>query len=131
MDAGTTIRLQNDSEDEFHEIVALRIDDDETRPFEELMQLPAEEQESLALFTGVAIAPPGGDSGEVPAPPLVLEEPGRYMFACFIPTGAPPQEVMAALREFAASGATEGAPDYPDTGPPHVTQGMGAEVIVE
>ncbi|MBW3664181.1 MAG: hypothetical protein KY469_13865 [Actinobacteria bacterium] len=129
--AGTTIVLQNDSEDEVHEIIALRIDDDETRPLEELLQLPPEEQETLATFTGVALAPPGASSTALPAPPLTLTEPGRYLFACFIPTGAPPDEVMAAVQAFLEAGAPEdGGPEYPETGPPHVTQGMAAEVTV-
>jgi plastocyanin len=129
--AGTTIVLQNDSEDEVHEIIALRINDDETRPLEELLQLPPEEQETLVTFTGVALAPPGASSAALPAPPLTLTEPGRYLFACFIPTGAPPDEVMAAVQAFIEAGAPEdGEPEYPDTGPPHVAQGMAAEVTV-
>ncbi len=79
---------------------------------------------------GVALAPPGGDSTEFPAPPLTLEQPGRYLFACLIPTDAPPDEVLQAARDFAESGATEGAPAYPETGPPHVANGMFAEVEV-
>lgn len=128
--AGTQVTLQNDSEAEVHEILAFRVADDEDRPVEELVQLPPDELMEVVEMRGVALAPPGGSSAESPTPPLVLQQPGRYVFACFIPTGAPPEEVLEAVREFAESGATEGEPDYPQTGPPHIANGMFAEVDV-
>lgn len=128
--AGTRVTLQNDSEAEVHEILAFRIADGEDRPVEELVQLPPEELMQVVEMRGVAMAPPGGSSTEFPAPPLILEQPGRYLFACLIPTDAPPEEVLEAAREFAESGATEGEPDYPQTGPPHLANGMFAEVEI-
>lgn len=131
--AGSQIVLDNASDGEVHEILAFRLPDDEERPVSELVQLP--EEELQALFTAepiVALAPPGQDSTSVPTPPAVLEEPGRYGFFCFIPTGAPPDEVMQAVQDFIAAGGDDPAgPQYPQTGPPHVAGGMFAEVVVE
>lgn len=128
--AGTTVTLRNDSTGEAHEVIALRVADGEDRPAEELVQLPPEELLQVAEMRGVALAPPGEDSTAVPTPPLTLEQPGRYLFVCLLPVGAPPEDVLQAAEEFAQSGATEGAPAYPETGPPHVTRGMFAEVEV-
>lgn len=126
--AGTTVVLDNGSDREVHEILAFRVEDD--RPTSELLALPEEELMPLLDMRGVALAPPGEDSTGLPVPPLTLEEPGRYLFLCLIPTDAPPDDVMAAVEEFVASGQQEGAPDYPQTGPPHVQNGMHAEVTV-
>jgi len=129
--AGTTIVMRNDSDAEVHEILAFRLPDDEDRPVQDLLQLPEPELMPLLEMRGVALAPPGADSTMAPTPPLVLEQPGRYVFLCIIPTDAPPDEVMAAVQAFVEAGAPEGeAPDYPETGPPHFVQGMFAEVHV-
>lgn len=126
--AGTALTFTNASEAEFHEMVVMRIDDDETRTVEELLQIPEEEAETVTEFVGVQVAPPGEDGTSPPgAPqgPVVLEETGRYALLCFIPTGADPQAIVQALEE----GGTEGPPDV-EGGPPHFTQGMAAEVTV-
>lgn len=128
--AGTTIVMRNDSDAEVHEILAFRLPDDEDRPIQDLMQLSEEELMPLLDMRGVALAPPGADSTALPVPPLTLEQPGRYVFLCIIPTNAPPDEVMAAVQAFVESGEEEGAPDYPETGPPHFVNGMFAEVHV-
>lgn len=128
--AGTTITVDNQSDGEVHEVLALRIPDDEERSAEELLQLPEEELAQVVEVRGAALAPPGGSSADSPVPPLTIEQPGRYLFACLIPTDAPPDEVLQAVQEFAESGATEGAPAYPETGPPHAANGMFAEVTV-
>ena len=130
IEAGTTVTLVNDSDQEVHEILAFRLNDDETRGLDELLQLPEEELMRAMELRGVALAPPGEDSTGLPVPPLTVEQPGRYVFACFIPTDAPPDEVMAAVAAFVESGETEGAPAYPETGPPHAVNGMIAEVTV-
>lgn len=128
---GTTFVLRNDSEVEVHEIMALRVDDDEPRPGGELLKMPPPELMGSVELAGVALAPPMADSASSPAPPLVVAEPGRYLFVCLIPTGAPPDEVMAAVQDFVEAGAPEGdAPDYPETGPPHAANGMFAEVTI-
>lgn len=129
--AGTTIVLDNQSEAEVHEILAFRIKDDETRSVGELLGAGEEEFGAAVEMRGVALAPPQSDSTGLPAPPLVLEQPGRYAFVCFIPTGAPPDEVMQAVADFIEAGAPEdGAPAYPETGPPHAANNMWAEVTV-
>ena len=124
---GTELTFTNASEGEVHELVAIRIDDDETRPLEELLGLPQEEAEQVTQFQGVAIALPGED-GMVVEGDLTLDEPGTYALLCFIKTGADPQ----AYRDLLAGPPPDGAgpPDIPG-GPPHFTNGMVAELTVE
>lgn len=122
--AGTTLTLFNESEAELHEMVAIRLPEDETRSVEELVSDP----ESLASFfpsvSTVLIAPP--ESGSVAVEGTgTLDEPGRYAIICAIPTGADPDEYMAAAAE------AEGGPPEVDGGPPHFAVGMYAEVTVE
>ena len=122
--AGTEIALVNDSEVEVHEFVAVHLDEDETRPVEELVQLPPEELG--ALFAGVEtviIAPPSADGFTVEGDGR-LDTPGRYAIVCVIPTGADPDEYLAAAAE------AEGGPPDVAGGPPHIAAGMFAELIV-
>lgn len=122
--AGTEIALVNDSEVEVHEFVAVRLDDDETRSVEDLVQLPPEELG--ALFAGVEtviIAPPGADGFAVEGDGT-LDTPGRYAIVCVIPTGADPDEYLE------AAAAAEGGPPDVAGGPPHIAAGMFAEVVV-
>jgi hypothetical protein len=122
--AGTEFRLVNDSEVEVHEFVAVRLDDDEERTVSELVQLPpAEFGGLLAGVETVIIAPPAAD-GTVVEGTGVLDEPGRYAIVCVIPTGADPDEYLAAAAE------AEGGPPEVDGGPPHIAEGMFAEVVV-
>lgn len=125
-EAGGTLSLTNASEDEVHELILLRIDDDETRPLEELIGLAEEEATEVTRFQGVSVALPGED-GMVVDGDLTLAEPGRYALMCFIPTGADPQ-VYRDL--FASPTPPEGPPDV-EGGPPHVANGMYAELTVE
>ena len=123
--AGTRLTVVNESEVELHEVVAVRLPDDEERPVDELMQLP--EAELMALMDGepdtVLLAAPHGDM--IPAVgDGTLSEPGRYLIACFIPTGADPDEYLAAAAE------SEGGPPQVEGGPPHFVQGMFAELRV-
>ena len=124
IEAGTTIRLTNESDAELHEFVAIRLPDDETRPVSELMQLPPEEL--AAFFPGVEtviLAPPGAEGFAVEGTGT-LTEPGRYAIICAIPTGADPDAYMAAAAE------SEGGPPEVEGGPPHIAHGMFAEVVV-
>jgi len=93
---GTTITFTNASKKEVHELIALRVKDGETRPAGTLLQLPEAERDAAAEFRGVAVAFPG-EKGFTPEGPIVLAQPGRYLFVCVIPTGADP----AAYREAA------------------------------
>ena len=123
--AGTEITMVNESAMEVHEFVAIRLPDDETRPVSELVKLPPEEL--AAFFPGLAtvlIAAPGEEAVAVEGDGT-LTEPGRYAIICVIPTGADPQEYLA------AAAASEGGPPDVAGGPPHIVSGMYAEVVVE
>lgn len=124
IEAGTEIRLVNESETELHEFVAIKLPDDETRSVLELVQLPPEEL--AAFFPGVAtviIAPPS-EAGFPVEGSGVLTQPGRYAIICAIPTGADPAEYLAAAAE------AQGGPPEVAGGPPHFVQGMIGEVVV-
>ena len=126
IESGSELSLVNNSTIEAHEIVAIRLPDDETRSVEELLQLPEEELGEVAEIEPslVIIARPDGGEGETVVGDGTLTESGRYLFACFIPIGADPDEYFEA-----AEGSTE-APDV-EGGPPHFTMGMFAEATVE
>ena len=84
---------------ELHELVVVRLADDEERPLEEIIA-SGEEPEMTEI--GVALACPGNES----AVNLELSDPGRYVAICMVPVGATPE-------------ATE-----EPQGPPHASQGM-------
>ncbi|MDX1691386.1 MAG: hypothetical protein R3290_10220 [Acidimicrobiia bacterium] len=122
--AGSTITITNTSDTELHELVALRLPDGEDRPAAEIV---ADQEALVALFPSVEavlIAPPG-ESGFAVEGTGVLDEPGRYLIICAIPTGADPAEYLAAAQE-----SEGGPPDVPG-GPPHFVQGMFGELTVE
>lgn len=127
IDAGTRLTLRNDAPSELHELVAFRLPDDETRSVEELLALPEAE---LGAVLGaepprtVLLAPPGGE--QIPAVgDGTLDEPGRYLIMCSIPTGVDPATYLAAAAQ------SQGAPPQVDGGPPHFVHGMAAELTVE
>ncbi len=125
--AGTQLAIVNDSEDELHELVVVRIPDDETRPVSELVELPDDEID--AIFgsgppAAVLLAPPGGEQIDAVGDGT-LTDPGRYALVCFIPTGVDPDEYLNAPE------SEEGPPEIPNAGPPHVAHGMYAELTVE
>lgn len=122
--AGTELEFRNDSDVEFHEMVVLRLADDEDRTVDELLELPDDEAMSAMAFVGVAVAGPG-QAGEVVDGDVTLADPGRYVLTCFIPQGADPDVVAEAM-----GGASEGPPDLGD-GMPHAFAGMVREVVVE
>ena len=123
--AGTTLALHNDSDAEVHELVAIRLPDDEQRPVAELVQQPPEELAQLfPLVKAVLIAPPSEDGFAVEGTGT-LTEPGRYAVICVIPTGADPAEYLTAAAE------AEGGPPEVAGGPPHIVQGMFGEIVVE
>lgn len=124
IEAGTRLSLVNASDAELHELIAVRLPDDETRSVEELLELPEEELEPFfSEDVDVIVALPGDtDAPGIVNGDGVLDEPGRYAFICFIPVGADPQALMDSLQ----SGEEPEA-----DGPPHFTRGMYAEVTVE
>ncbi|MEI2700539.1 MAG: hypothetical protein V9E94_20205 [Microthrixaceae bacterium] len=127
---GTRLTLENSSQTELHELVAMRIPDSETRSVEEITQLPEAEADAIfgdAMPAMVLVRAPG-DAEMIPAVgDGTFSEPGRYGVFCAIPVGADPAAMMAAMQEQSDAPPTTGAGD----GPPHFTQGMYAEVIVE
>lgn len=124
--AGDVLEFRNDSDSEIHELVAFRLDDDDTRTVEELVALPPDEL--LALVgpepATVLITPPGGDQIAAVGDGTI-DEPGRYAVICVIPTGADPDDYLA------ASAASAGGPPDIEGGAPHVANGMYAEFTVE
>ena len=76
-----SIALDNTGAED-HELVLFRRADDATETFEEISQLPEEEQGAKMQFTGFTYG--GPDSTSYLAADL---EPGTYFFVCFLPTG--------------------------------------------
>jgi plastocyanin len=126
IDAGAKVTFKNASTKEAHEIVAFKLPDSETRPAADIFKLP--EAELNAALGGppvfVIVAPPASD-GMAVVGDGTLTDPGRYAFACFIPTDADPDEYMKAAQE-----SGDEAPVVAG-GPPHFVQGMFAEATVE
>jgi len=123
--AGSTLAVENTSGSELHELVAIRLPDDEQRPAAELVQLPPEElQGFFPLVTTVLLQAPGADETIPAVGDGTLAEPGRYLVLCAIPTGADPQEYLEA-----AAASEEGPPEV-EGGPPHFANGMYGEVVV-
>ncbi len=123
-EVGTELAFTNVSDEEVHEIVLLKVADDESRPLNELLALPEAERDAIAMFQGVTVAFPGEDAVFSDGS-LTLAEPGRYVLICSIPTGADPQ----AYRDAVADPDAQGPPDV-EGGPPHLVNGMVAEIEV-
>lgn len=126
---GTSFTLANRSEAEVHEMVVVRIADEETRSLEELLELSEEESEDLTEFQGVLVALPGeqGIDPTAQGDSITVADPGRYAVVCFIPEGADPAEVEEAM----ASADESEEPPSLGGGPPHAFLGMLAEFQVE
>lgn len=127
--SGTKLSLENDSEKELHEMVVFRLKDTEKRPVADLAKLSESEFEGLAATPGppamVLLRPPG-DAAQIDAVgDGTLTEKGRYMVACFIPTGADPAAFLAE-----SEAATDGPPQVAG-GPPHIVEGMFGEITVK
>lgn len=120
--AGTRLTFTNESEQEAHEMVAIRLTE-ETPPVDEFLQLPMEEGMAVTELVGVSIAMPG-ESGMVTKGDLLLDEPGQYLLLCALPIGAPPEQIAANPY-----GPPPGAP--PPDSPPHFAEGMLQVVTVE
>lgn len=124
--AGAALTVDNTSDAELHELVAVRLPDDEDRSGEELLQLPPDE--FARFFSGVAtvlLQAPGSDETIVAEGDGTLADAGRYLVLCAIPTGADPGEYLAAAAE-----AEGGPPQGVEGGPPHFVSGMWAELTV-
>jgi hypothetical protein len=99
---------------ELHELVVMKIKDDEERSLEELLQLPEEEaQAAIEAEVGGSFACPGQTADPVA---FSVESPGRYIVVCFIPTGTLPTTTPEEFQN--------------PQGPPHFVQGMAHEFTV-
>ena len=107
MEAGpTVVVLSNEAEAEPHEMGLVKLKEGVDIPLEEILSMPEEESgELIESFSG-AFAAAGTVSGTT-----VELNPGRWVYACFIPVGS--------------TGESEGS------GPPHFTEGMSGELAVE
>jgi plastocyanin len=120
--AGTALKLTNESAREAHELVAVKLPDNERRSVADLVKLP--EDQLMGLFSGppalVLLAPPGGGEQIVAEGDGTLREPGRYLVLCNVPTGA---DARAFMNSTGPGQVTGGAP--------HHVHGMYAEVTVK
>ena len=124
---GTRVELTNTSATELHELVAIRLDDDEERTAEELVALP--QDEFLALFSTsipdvVLVAPPGEGSIEGFGD-AVFDELGRHLVLSSLPVGADPDAILESDRYL-----TGRLPEELQDLPLQYTLGMFAEVTV-
>ncbi len=120
--AGTRIVATNESPTELHEFVAVRLADDDERPVEEIVA-GGLEAVLASPPTAVVLAPPGEEEPIVAVGDGTLQDPGRYLVVCMIPTGVDPAVYLE------AASASDGPPQV-DGGPPHVAHGMFAELTV-
>jgi len=123
--AGSRFTLTNASAVEVHELVAVRLPDDEKRVAVDILKDPASRGALFASGPPAAVivaapssAMPGAVQGDG-----TLTRPGRYLFLCSIPTGADPGAYLEAAKT--ATGPVQVA-----GGPPHSAKGMVAEVTV-
>ncbi len=120
---GTEVSFLNNSSAEAHEMVAIRLPDDETRTVEDLVQTPGALEAFFSEVKMVLVAGPG-EVGVAVEGAAVFADAGRYAVICVIPTGADPAEYLA------AAAASEGGPPDVAGGPPHLVHGMFTEVTV-
>jgi hypothetical protein len=120
--AGTRLTVANTSEQELHELVAFRLDDSDDRDVADIVGDDLGALLGSAEPAAVLLAAPGGPQIAAVGDGT-LTEPGRYVLLCVVPTGADPAAYLEAA-------ATSDGPPQVDGGPPHVTQGMYAELTV-
>jgi hypothetical protein len=113
--SGPTVITFSNVGSEFHEMAILRRNEGVDQPVEELLMLDQEEAQSMVTQAGGAFAAPGTTGYTV-----VDLAPGKYIVACFVPTGMN----QAAFDEMMSGGAE------PD-GAPHAMNGMYTEFEVK
>ena len=122
--AGTRLAVTSGSETELHELVAIRLADGDTRPADEIIAAGLAEVLAAGPPTAVLLAAPGAE--QIPAVgDGTLNEPGRYLILCAIPTGADPAEYLAA-----AQANPDGGPPQVAGGAPHFAHGMFDDLVV-
>lgn len=124
--SGTRLALTNASDEEFHEMVVVRIDDPQDRPLGQLIDLPPDQVRGIVRNQAVLGAMPGED-GVVLRGDATVGEPGRYGLVCFIPVGADPAAYRALVE---AEDPSEVEPPEIEPGPSHASRGMFAELRV-
>jgi hypothetical protein len=122
--AGTRLAIDNVSDAELHELVAIRLPDDETRPADEIVAGDLGPLLASGPPHTVLLAAPDGGEQINAVGDGTLHEPGRYLILCAIPTGVDPAVYLAAAAESA------GAPPQVEGGAPHLAHGMWAELDV-
>lgn len=122
--AGTKLAVTSASETELHELVAIRLPDDEQRSADEIVHGDLGPLLSAGPPAAVLLAAPEGEQIAAVGDGT-LSEPGRYLILCAIPTGADPAEYLAA-----AAANPDGPPEV-EGGAPHFAHGMFDELIVE
>ena len=120
--AGTRFRIENGAESELHELVAVRLPDDDERSTDEIVEAGLEKVFDAGPPAVVLLAAPRGEQITAVGDG-VLAEPGRYLLVCAIPTGADPQEYLDAA-------ATSDGPPQVAGGPPHFMNGMYDDIVV-
>ncbi len=118
---GTRIEVTNASAKELHEVVTYRLPDDDERSVADVIA-DAESLLTSGPPVAVLLAEPDGEQ-HAAVGDGTLEEPGRYVIFCAIPTGADAGEYLAAA-------ATSDGPPQVDGGPPHFVNGMYTELTV-
>jgi hypothetical protein len=125
--AGTAVAFRNTAPAELHELVAFRLPDGDDIALDDLVRIPTDELRSrIGAPVMVLLQPPGSDEQIVAVGDGALTEPGRYVLMCFIPTGADPDEYLAAT-----AASEDAAPTGVAGGPPHFVNGMYAELQVD
>lgn len=120
---GTTFEFVNDSDVELHELVAVRLPDEETRSAQDIVHDGVESLFGVEPAFVLLAAPDGPQINAVGDG--TVTEPGRYIVVCMIPTGVDPEEFLSA-----AQSSDGGPPQIENAGPPHVAHGMFAEFTV-
>jgi hypothetical protein len=120
--AGTRLEVDNTSDDELHELVAVRLADGDDRPVDEIVASGLDAVLSAGPPAAVLLAAPGGVQIAAVGDG-VLADPGRYLLLCAIPTGADVGEYLEAAR-------TSDGPPQVDGGPPHFVNGMVDAIVV-
>ena len=140
---GSTLTFTNDGA-EIHEIVVNRLADDVTETFEELMALNAS---GVDLVAEGYIDTTFGDpmllaiSGQTAEGGITLEQEGRYVALCFIPSGLETAKLMEFGIDPGMIGPNTDLAELPPeaqayleevmtTGVPHMAQGMIQEFTV-
>ncbi len=129
---GSTLTFTNEGI-ELHELILIRIADDVTESFEEILAMSEEGTDPMeaGLIEMVGEEPLIAEPGQTAEGSLTVDREGRYVALCFIPQGFVPETL-------AGFGVTEDMPEeeWPPeaqairANPPHVFAGMVQELTV-